>query len=66
MFNRMMFWLFTFNFIFLGYLGSQLPVYPYIQLGVICSHFHLFYFLILPVINGARFQNYFTLLKVRY
>ncbi len=66
MFNRIMFWMFTFNFVFLGYLGHQLPVYPYIQLGVICSHFHLFYFLILPIINGARFQNYFTLLKVKY
>jgi quinol-cytochrome oxidoreductase complex cytochrome b subunit len=47
--NRMLFWIFTFNFIFLGYLGSQLPVYPYIELGVICSHIHILYFLLLPI-----------------
>lgn len=47
--NRVLFWMFTFNFIFLGYLGSQLPVYPYIELGIICSHFHIFYFLLLPI-----------------
>jgi ubiquinol-cytochrome c reductase cytochrome b subunit len=52
--NRVLFWIFTFNFIFLGYLGSQLPVYPYIELGVICSHFHLFYFLLLPVLSNTN------------
>jgi len=61
--NRMLFWVFTFNFIFLGYLGSQLPVYPYIELGVICSHFHLFYFLLLPVIN--YFNLNLTLFTIR-
>ena len=43
-FNRILFWFFVLNFIFLGYLGSQLPVYPYIELGLICAHFHLLYF----------------------
>jgi quinol-cytochrome oxidoreductase complex cytochrome b subunit len=44
-FNRIIFWVFVFNFLFLGYLGGQLPVTPYIELGLICSHIHLLYFL---------------------
>lgn len=48
--NRIFFWIFVMNFIFLGYLGSQAPVSPYIELGVISAHFHLLYFfLFLPV-----------------
>ncbi len=43
-FNRIFFWLFTFNFIFLGFLGSQTPDYPFIELGLICAHLHLLYF----------------------
>lgn len=43
-FNRILFWMFTFNFIFLGFLGSQTPTYPYIELGLICAHLHLLYF----------------------
>ena len=46
-FNRSLFWIFAFNFLFLGYLGSQAPIYPYIELGLICSHFHLLYFFLL-------------------
>jgi ubiquinol-cytochrome c reductase cytochrome b subunit len=44
-FHRIIFWVFVFNFLFLGYLGGQLPVSPYIELGLICSHIHLFYFI---------------------
>ena len=44
-FNRIIFWVFVFNFLFLGYLGGQLPVTPYIELGLIRSHLHLLYFL---------------------
>jgi ubiquinol-cytochrome c reductase cytochrome b subunit len=43
-FNRIFFWFFTFNFIFLGFLGSQTPDYPFIELGLICAHLHLLYF----------------------
>ena len=51
-FHRVLFWMFVFNFIFLGYLGSQAPVSPYIELGVISAHFHLLYFfLFLPLIT---------------
>jgi len=50
--HRILFWIFVFNFIFLGYLGSQAPISPYIELGVISSHIHLFYFvLFLPIIS---------------
>jgi len=54
--HRFSFWLFTFNFLFLGYLGSQAPISPYIELGVISSHLHLLYFfLLLPIITIFEF-----------
>jgi ubiquinol-cytochrome c reductase cytochrome b subunit len=50
--HRNLFWLFVMNFIFLGYLGSQAPISPYIELGVIASHIHLLYFfLFIPLIS---------------
>ena len=61
-FNRSLFWFFSLNFLFLGYLGSQSPVFPYIELGVICSHFHLLYFFLLiplSVFFESSFFNYF-------
>lgn len=30
--NRIFFWIFVFNFLYLGFLGSQNPSYPYIEL----------------------------------
>jgi ubiquinol-cytochrome c reductase cytochrome b subunit len=48
--DRRNFWFFIFNFIFLGFLGSQTPTFPVIELGLICTHYHLFYvFLDLPI-----------------
>jgi ubiquinol-cytochrome c reductase cytochrome b subunit len=48
--NRIMFWMFAFNFMFLGFLGSQSPTYPFIELGLICAHFHLLYiFFFIPM-----------------
>jgi ubiquinol-cytochrome c reductase cytochrome b subunit len=50
--SRIFFFIFVINFIFLGYLGSQTPIYPFIELGVVCGHIHLLYvFFILPVIS---------------
>ena len=42
--NRQFFWIFVFNFLFLGFLGCQTPDYPYLELGLICTHIHLLYF----------------------
>lgn len=42
--NRQVFWIFVFNFIFLGFLGCQNPTYPFLELGLICAHIHLLYF----------------------
>ena len=45
------FWIFTFNFIFLGYLGSQAIVEPIIELSLFCTFLHFAYlFFILPVL----------------
>lgn len=41
------FWIFTLNFIFLGYLGSQAIVEPVIELSLILTWFHFYYFLYL-------------------
>jgi len=50
--NRIFYWLFVLNFIFLGYLGSQMPTEINIILGLIASHYHLLYvFYIIPVLN---------------
>jgi ubiquinol-cytochrome c reductase cytochrome b subunit len=57
-FNRIMFWMFVFNFIFLGYLGGQLPVTPYIELGLICSHIHLLYFIFFIVVSSINSNLY--------
>ena len=65
-FNRTLFWFFGFNFLFLGYLGSQTPVFPYIELGLICAHFHLLYFFLLiplSVFFESSFFNYSFLSK---
>jgi ubiquinol-cytochrome c reductase cytochrome b subunit len=56
--NRIFFWFFISNFIFLGYLGSQAPISPYIELGVISGHLHLFYFFIYLPVN-TLFEFYF-------
>ena len=48
-FNRVRefeFWSFLNNFVMLGYVGAQSPVYPWIDIGIICSHMHFFYFLL--------------------
>jgi ubiquinol-cytochrome c reductase cytochrome b subunit len=57
-FNRIIFWIFVFNFIFLGYLGGQLPVTPYIELGLICSHIHLLYFLFFLATSSVNSNLY--------
>lgn len=58
-FNRIMFWIFVFNFLFLGYLGGQLPVTPYIELGLICSHIHILYFLSFLSVSSIYSNFYF-------
>lgn len=50
--HRITFWIFTFNFIYLGFIGSQESTDTYIALGLICAHIHLLYFfLVLPLIS---------------
>ena len=44
------FWFFTFNFIFLGYLGSQAIVAPIIEVSLFCTWIHFFYLLFLSPI----------------
>lgn len=49
---RIFFWFFVLNFVFLGFLGSQTAEYPCVELGLICTIFHLFYcFIYLPLIS---------------
>ena len=57
---KKMFWFFFFNFVFLGYLGGQTIITPVIELSLLCSWFHFYYFLfLLPVIlNTDTFVSY--------
>lgn len=41
---RKVFWLIVFNLLYLGFLGAKSPVSPYIELGLICTHLHIMYF----------------------
>nr|YP_010049274.1 cytochrome b [Pleurostomum flabellatum]QPL15599.1 cytochrome b [Pleurostomum flabellatum] len=49
--NRILFWFFVFNFVFLGYLGSEDPDTPFIELGLMCGHIHLLYFFLFIPMN---------------
>lgn len=50
--NIFFYWFFVFNFIYLGYLGSQTPTTINILIGLICTHYHLLYvFYIIPILN---------------
>lgn len=42
---RKIFWLITFNLLYLGFLGANSPISPYIELGLIGTHLHILYFL---------------------
>lgn len=59
--HRKDFWFFIFNFIFLGYLGSQTPTFPIIEVGLVCTHFHLLYiFFYIPVNSISDKVSKFT------
>jgi len=51
------YWLAAFNFILLGYLGSQVLDSPYIGISKFATFFYFVYFLvIIPVLNSV--ENY--------
>jgi ubiquinol-cytochrome c reductase cytochrome b subunit len=64
---RKLFWVFIANFLLLGFIGSQEPIYPFIELGLIGTHFYFLFFLslpficfleqyLLPSVNGANIK----------
>lgn len=51
LFSKRIFWFFSLNFIYLGFLGSQTAEYPCVELGLLCTYIHLVYCIIyLPLI----------------
>jgi len=64
-FNKLMCAFFFINFIFLGYLGSQTPVSPYIEFGVIRSHLHLLYFFLFLFLSSL-FDKYLITSVIKY
>ena len=49
---RVLYWVFFFNFVFLGFLGSQTAEVPCIDLGLFCTLVHLsFPFILLPLFS---------------
>ena len=61
--KRKYFWVFVFNFIFLGYLGSQTPDFPVIELGLLCTHIHLLYVFYYFLIKETLVSTYFIIKK---
>lgn len=49
--NQYLFWFFCFNFVFLGLIGLKVAVFPWLQLGTICTHLHFFYFFTIFLLN---------------
>lgn len=64
--NNYIFYIFFFNFIFLGYLGSQTVDFPSIELGIICSLIHIWYICIyLPIISNLEIWIlYLNIIKI--
>lgn len=59
--NKIFFWFFFFNFVFLGFLGSQTAEYPCVELGLFSTSVHLILCLIyLPIFSS--FEN--SLMKI--
>lgn len=61
--KRKYFWVFVFNFIFLGYLGSQTPDFPVIELGLLCTHIHLLYVFYYFLIKETLVSTYSIIKK---
>lgn len=54
--HKKFFWIFFFNVLYLGVLGGKMPVSPYVELGMICTHIYILYFLfIIPMISFTEF-----------
>lgn len=51
---RKLFWIFVVNVFILGFLGSQEPIYPYLEMGLISTHFYFLFFLFLPFISSLE------------
>lgn len=53
--NKIVFWFFFLNFVFLGFLGSQTAEYPCVELGLLCTILHLiFCFIYLPFFSNIE------------
>jgi len=63
--NKMFFWLFFFNCLLLGWIGSNPAEDPYIFIGQFCTFFYFFYLLILLPLN-SKIENIFILKKNIY
>nr|YP_009370743.1 apocytochrome b [Eukaryota sp. BB2]AQL10469.1 apocytochrome b [Eukaryota sp. BB2] len=64
-FYKKIFWLFLCNLIYLGVLGAATPISPYIELGLICTHFHLLFFtLIVPMISFLEWTYFMKYVPV--
>lgn len=53
---RMIFWFFAWNFVYLGFLGSQTAEYPCVELGLFCTLIHLIYCFI--YLNIIKYLDY--------
>jgi ubiquinol-cytochrome c reductase cytochrome b subunit len=55
-FHKIFFWLLVADYFLLGYLGQQIPEYPFIEIGQIASVYYFAYFLLIIPFLG-RFEK---------
>ena len=59
------FWIFVFNFIFLGYLGAQTIITPVIELSLMCTWYYFYYLLfIVPILLKINTFTSFTIVPI--
>lgn len=64
-FHRKFFWFFLFNLIVLGYLGSQAPIYPFIDIGLFITNLYFFSFLIIPLYSFCESNLFSSFFKFK-
>lgn len=61
------FWFFFLNLFYLGFLGAALPISPYIELGLFCTHVHIFFFLVLvPFFSSIEYYFFFRKNNIQF
>jgi len=58
--NKQKNWFLIVNLTYLGILGYNSPIFPYVEVGLICTHLHLFYFILLLLVAITLNKMYYN------